>query len=136
MLHLIVYKLALFSIPTRAGSNLVPLLAHLSFVVFVGLISPFLHFLHSVSIHAFVPKLTEACLLEIPADFSLVMDFKVGHVAHHLALIFEAHLLLGSFGLVRLLRSVQKLILHLHQVEVSSLLGALTGQDKLLERVD
>lgn len=82
----VVNELALLTVGTASRSQLVPLLAHLCFVVLVeALRRGFDHQLSvAVGIRALLVELANSRLHEVPAELRLVIDLEVFYLPEHL----------------------------------------------------
>ena len=82
----VVNELALLTVGTASRSQLVPLLAHLCFVVLVeALRRGFDHQLSvAVGIRALLVELANSSLHEVPAELRLVIDLEVFYLPEHL----------------------------------------------------
>jgi hypothetical protein len=99
------YELA--SISVRAVKVLVELLAELSFVILrdVDLLKKFVR---AMSEGAIIMELTEASLLPIFANFSLILYSKAFNVLVHF--LFRAKLLLSSIYVTKVLSNISNLL--------------------------
>ena len=96
---LFVNELALVSIGALSRSLLVPLLAHLGFVVLVEALWRWLEveFAVSMRVGAILIELARPALHEVPAQLSLVIQLEVLNVSQLLLTRLKIHLLLFSW---------------------------------------
>jgi hypothetical protein len=87
-----VYKLAFVFVSTLARGFDVPLFAHFSLVIFVRFLTV-IHLVQAVSISTVVVEFTDACLHEVFAEFSLIIDSEVLNIFNHGLPGWKIHLL-------------------------------------------
>ena len=85
-------KLAFVFICTLARGFDVPLFAHFSFVIFVRFLTV-IQLVHAVSVSTVVVEFTDACMHEVFAEFSLIIDSKVLNIFNHGLPCWKIHLL-------------------------------------------